>query len=99
MFHLKSSFLSQDIQILCFELLVMQKNGLTRKIRLVSKFLTPQLGRQTTAIHILPNISRSKGNPTMKFGRLIEHDMRNIFLEKSFAKCCGETISKNFPEK
>ena len=28
----------------------------------------------------------------MKFGQLIEYDMRNIFLEKSFTKCCGETI-------
>ena len=33
-------------------------------------------------IHILPNIPRSKGNQTMKFGKLIEYNMRNIFLEK-----------------
>ena len=32
------------------------------------KFMTPQPGQQTIAIHILPNISRSKGNQTMKFG-------------------------------
>ena len=25
--------------------------------------------------------SRSKGNKTMKFGQLIEHSMRNIFLK------------------
>ena len=31
--------------------------------------------------HILPNISRSKGNQTMKFGQLIECNMRNIFFE------------------
>ena len=30
-------------------------------------------GKQTTAIHILPNISRSKGNETIKFGPLIEY--------------------------
>ena len=42
-----------------------------------------QPGKQTIAIHILPNISRSKGNQTMKFGQLIEYNMRNIFLEKS----------------
>ena len=35
-------------------------------------------------IHILPNISRSKGNQTMKFGQFIECNMRNIFLEKSY---------------
>ena len=25
----------------------------------------------------------------MKFGQLIEYNMRNIFLEKSYAKCGG----------
>ena len=45
----------------------------------------------TIVIHILPNISRSKGNQTMKFDQLIEYKMRNIFLEKSCTKCGGET--------
>ena len=27
----------------------------------------------------------------MKFGQLIECNIRNIFLEKSYAKCGGET--------
>ena len=31
-----------------------------------------QPGKQTIAIHVLPNISRRKGNQTMKFGKLIE---------------------------
>ena len=26
----------------------------------------------------------------MKFGHLIAHSMRNIFLEKSYPKCSGE---------
>ena len=34
--------------------------------------MTLQPGKQTIATHILPNISRSKGNETMKFGHLIE---------------------------
>ena len=38
-------------------------------------------------IHKLPNISRVEGNQTMKFGQLIECNMRNIFLEKSYTKC------------
>ena len=50
-------------------------------------------------IHILPNISKSKGNQTMKFGQLIECNMRNIFLEKSFAQYGGETSPKPFSEK
>ena len=42
----------------------------------------PQLGLQTIAIHILPNISESTGNQTMKFGQLIEYNKINIFLQK-----------------
>ena len=30
----------------------------------------------------MPNISRSKGNPTIKFGQLIEYIKRNIFVQK-----------------
>ena len=52
-----------------------------RKIRLISNFVTSKLGYQTTVIHILPNISRSKGNQTIKFGQLIECNMRKVFLE------------------
>ena len=37
-------------------------------------------------------MSISKGNQTMKFGKLIEYNMRNIFLEKPYTKCGGETI-------
>ena len=44
--------------------------------------MTLQLGLQKIAIHILPNISQSKGNQTMKFGQLIEYNKRNIFLQK-----------------
>ena len=63
-----------------------RKNGLIRKMRLISKFMTSQPGSQTIAIHILPNISQSKGNQTMKFGQLTEHNKRNIFSSKSYAE-------------
>ena len=36
---------------------------------------------------------------TMKFGQLIECNMRNIFLEKSYTKCGGETSPRPFTEK
>ena len=72
----------------------MCKNGLIRKIKLISNFMTSQPGKQTIIIHTLPNISRSKGNQTMKFDQLIEYYMRNIFLEKSYAKSGGETIPR-----
>ena len=61
--------------------------------------MTSQPGKQTIAIHILPNISRSKGNQTMKFGQLIEYNMRNIFVEKSYTKCAGETIPRSLSKK
>ena len=31
-------------------------------------------------IHVLPNISQSKGNQTIKLGQLTEYNKRNIFL-------------------
>ena len=37
-------------------------------------------------IHLLSNISISKDNQTTKFGELIEYNMINIFLEKSYPK-------------
>ena len=77
----------------------MWENGLIRKIRLISKFMTSQSGKQTIAIHIIPNISRRKRNQIMKFGQLIEYNMRNIFDEKSYAKCGGETIPRHFTKK
>ena len=58
-----------------------------------------KLGNQTAAIHAFPNIFRSKGNQTMKFGQLIEYNMRNTFLEKLYTKCGGETIPKPSPKK
>ena len=50
-------------------------------------------------IHILPNIPRSTGNQTMKFGQLIDYNMTNIFLEKSYTKYGGETNPRLFSEK
>ena len=56
---------------------------------LVAKWLEQK--DQSILKHILPNISRSKGNQTIKFGQLIEYKIRNIFLEKSYTKCGGVT--------
>ena len=65
----------------------MYKKGLIREIRLISKFMTSQPKKQRIATKILPNISRIKSNQTIKFGQLIEYNMRNIFLEIPFTKC------------
>ena len=42
--------------------------------------MTSKTEQQIIIIYILPNISRSKGKETMKFGQLKEYNMRNIFL-------------------
>ena len=46
----------------------MYENGLIKKIRLISYFMTP------IVIHILPNISRSKGKQAMKLKLSISLD-------------------------
>ena len=51
------------------------------------------------AIHILINISRSKTNQAMKFGQLIEYNLRNIFHEKLYTKCDGEATHRSFSKK
>ena len=58
--------------------------------------MTSKPGKQTIAIHIFLNILKSKENQTMKFGQLIGYNMRNVFLEKSYTKCVGETIPRSF---
>ena len=56
--------------------------------------MTSQPGKQAIAMHILPNISRRKYSQAMKLGQLTEHNMRNIFLKKSYAKFGGKTIPR-----
>ena len=51
-------------------------------VPLISKVMTSQSGYQTIIINIWPNISRSKGNQTMRFGQLIDYNKRNNFCSK-----------------
>ena len=53
--------------------------------------MIPQPGKETIVVHILPNISRSLGNQTIKFGHFIEYNMRKI-LKKSYTNCGWEEI-------
>ena len=59
-FHLKNSFRSQDIKIVVLTFYHVEKNGSTRKIRLIPKFMRSQRGKQTITMYILPNILQSK---------------------------------------
>ena len=45
-------------------------------------------------MHILPYILRNKDNETMKFGQLIEYNIKNIFLEKLYKN----VLEKLFPD-
>ena len=55
-----------------------------------------QPGLQTIAIHILPNITQSKANQTVKCGQLIEYNKIKIFLQKLCGKWGKETSSRPF---
>ena len=43
-----------------------------KKLTFLSKLMTSQTRHQVIIIHILPDISRSKDDQTMKFDQLIE---------------------------
>ena len=94
LFLSKSSFISLGICIFVMTFWSCRKNGLFRKIRLTSKFMMSQPGLQTIAMHILPNISQSKGNQTMKFGQFIEYNKINIFLQNLWRKWGRETSTR-----
>ena len=57
--------------------MVMKESSLIRKIKLISKFMSSRSGKHEIAIHILLNISTSKGKQTMKSGQFRE----NFFLK------------------
>ena len=46
-------------------------------------------------IHILPNISQSKGNQAIKFGQLIKYHERSVLLQKSCGKLDRQTIFRH----
>ena len=47
----------------------------------------------------MPNTLSNEDSQTMKFDHLIEYNMRNIFLEKSYRECDGEIGPRPFFEK
>ena len=48
--------------------------------------MTSQPGKQRIAINTWHSISKSKENQTMKFGQLIEYNVRNVFLQNHAQK-------------
>ena len=51
------------------------RKPLDKKPKVISKFMMSWTGKQMITILILPNISTSKGNETMRFGKLIEYNI------------------------
>ena len=66
------------------------------KLWSISKFMTSQTGQQIITIHILPNVSRSKGNQEMKLGQIIKYNMRSISLQKTFKNGVGRLVPDLF---
>ena len=55
-----------------------------------------QTREQIITMHILSYVSRGKRNKAMKFGQLIEYNIRIIFLEKSYTKYGGKASPRTF---
>ena len=61
--------------------------------------MASQTGQQIITINVLLNISRSKGHQEIKFGQLIEYNMRKIFHEKLYTKYSEKASRRPFYEK
>ena len=59
-FILKALFIFKIFKFLSWLFWPITGHGLLGKLRLISKLMTSQSGKQTTTIDILPNISRRK---------------------------------------
>ena len=97
-FTLKALFVLKIFQFFSW-LFSHAEKQLDYKGKINFKIIMSYPGKQAIAIHILPNILRSKGNQVMKFGQLIEYNIRNIFLKKSYTKYGGESIPRPFLKK
>ena len=58
--------------------------------------MTLQLGLQTITIHILANISRSKGNQAIKSGQVKECNNKNIFFKNHVENETGRRVPDLF---
>ena len=67
-----------------------------RKTKLISKFMMSQQGKTDNCnTHIAQYLNKYRQfNQTIKFSQLIKYNMKNIFLEKSYTKCGGETFPR-----
>ena len=55
-----------------------------------------QFGKQIITTNILPNISKSNNNQTMKFG-FLEYNVKNVFLQRACRKGSRVISSRSLP--
>ena len=84
-FIFKAFFVLEVFRFLSWLFVYVEKQ-LDEKAKVNFKISDVLTGQKISTIHILPSISRSKGNQAMKFGQLIKYNVKNIFLEKSYRK-------------
>ena len=58
--------------------------------------ITSQSVQQAIKVRILPNISRNKGNKTIKSGQLTGYNKKNIFLKNHAENVTGRLVSELF---
>ena len=84
----------------CLGFLLMQKNRLDQKGKVNFKIYDFTAWKTNNCnTHIAQYLKKSKGNQTMRFGQLIEHTTRKIFLKRSYTKYDGKTIPRPFSKK
>ena len=69
---------------------------LDKKAMVNIKLMTSKNKTQIITINILPDISKSKVNQTMKISQLIEHIVRNIFVKNHAENEPGKVVPDPF---
>ena len=96
LFHLKSSFRSQDFQTFVLTFWSCRKKRLIIKLKLILKFMTSQPGQQTIAIHIFLNVSWIKDNWAIKFGQLQSLTIEIVLIKNNAEKKAGRRVPDLF---
>ena len=78
---LKALFVLELFKFFLWPFCYLEKR-LDKKVMVVNfKIYDVTTGQQTITLHVLPNISRSKGNQAIKLGQLIQYSVKNVFSE------------------
>ena len=93
-FILKALFVVKIFKLLCSSFGLLRTTWLEQKSEFQSLWRHSLVNKQLK-INILPDISWSKGNQTMKFGQVKEYNKKNFFLQKSCRKGDRGTSSRS----